>query len=148
MKETALQYTTFGHAQLHHTDVIKVVLVPHALTATAEVLDCEIEQREMDIEDGAGEDILIEAAALKSAQYKLMRGHMFGHAPTFTRAELVVMDDALIQWIDNKADELIGQFAHDHYIGKDYKDYVVGSTNMHYACIALNKITKALQHMG
>ena len=100
MKESALQYTTFGYAQLHHTDIIKVVLVPHSLEVVAEILDCEIEHYEINIEDGAGTDTLGELSALKGAQYKLMRGHKFGHAPEFTRVELVAMDDALTAWMD------------------------------------------------
>ena len=131
MKETALQYTTFGYAQLHHTDVIKVVLVPHSLEVVAEILDCEIEHYEINIEDGAGTDTLGELSALKGAQYKLMRGHKFGHAPEFTRVELVAMDDALTQWIEmNEGNE--DQPSNEAY----------------YACIAWNKITKALQKMG
>jgi hypothetical protein len=130
MKETALQYTTFGYTQLHHTDVITVVMVPFALEVAAEILDEEIEHYEINIEDGAGTDTLSDLAALKGAQYKLMRGHKFGHAPAFTRVELVVMDDALTQWIEmNEENE-------------------EPSKEAYYACIAWNKITKALQKMG
>ena len=131
MKETALQYTTFGYAQLHHTDIIKVVLVPHSLEVVAEILDCEIEHYEINIEDGAGTDTLGELSALKGAQYKLMRGHKFGHAPEFTRVELVAMDDALTQWIE---------------MNEENEDQP--SNEAYYACIAWNKITKALQKMG
>ena len=128
MKESTLQYTTFGYAQLHHTDVIKVVLVPHSLDVVAEILDCEIEHYEINIEDGAGTGTLGELAALKGAQYKLMRGHKFGHAPEFTRVELVAMDDAITAWMDMNEEE--------------------PSKEAYYACIAWNKITKALQHMA
>tara|TARA_X000001382_G_scaffold3971_1_gene3876 strand:+ start:732 stop:1136 length:405 start_codon:yes stop_codon:yes gene_type:complete len=131
MKESALQYTTFGYAQLHHTDIIKVVLVPHSLEVVAEILDCEIEHYEINIEDGAGTDTLGELSALKGAQYKLMRGHKFGHAPEFTRVELVAMDDALTQWIE---------------MNEENEDQP--SNEAYYACIAWNKITKALQKMG
>ena len=131
MKETALQYTTFGYAQLHHTDIIKVVLVPHSLEVVAEILDCEIEHYEINIEDGAGTDTLGELSALKGAQYKLMRGHKFGHAPEFTRVELVAMDDALTAWMD---------------MNEENEDQP--SNEAYYACIAWNKITKALQKMG
>lgn len=131
MKETALQYTTFGYAQLHHTDIIKVVLAPHSLEVVAEILDCEIEHYEINIEDGAGTDTLGELSALKGAQYKLMRGHKFGHAPEFTRVELVAMDDALTAWIEM-------------YEGNEDQP----SNEAYYACIAWNKITKALQKMG
>lgn len=131
MKETALQYTTFGYAQLHHTDVIKVVLVPHSLEVVAEILDCEIEHYEINIEDGAGTDTLGELSALKGAQYKLMRGHKFGHAPEFTRVELVAMDDALTAWME---------------MNEENEDQP--SNEAYYACIAWNKITKALQKMG
>ena len=127
MKETVLQYTTFGYVNRQHIDVITVVMVPFALEIAAEVLDEAIEHYEINIEDGALEDGLIEVATLKCAQYKLMRGHKFGHAPSFTRAELVVMDDALTQWIEMNEEE--------------------PSNEGYYACIALNKITKALQHM-
>lgn len=128
MKENTLQYTTFGYAQLHHTDVIKVVLVPHSLEVVAEILDCEIEHYEINIEDGAGTDTLGELAALKGAQYKLMRGHKFGHAPEFTRVELVAMDDALTACPLLNEDQ--------------------PSNEAFYACIAWNKITKALQKIG
>ena len=131
MKESALQYTTFGYAQLHHTDVIKVVLVPHSLEVVAEILDCEIEHYEINIEDGAGTDTLGELSALKGAQYKLMRGHKFGHAPEFTRVELVAMDDALTAWME---------------MNEENEDQP--SNEAYYACIAWNKITKALQKMG
>jgi len=131
MKETALQYTTFGYAQLHHTDIIKVVLVPHSLEVVAEILDCEIEHYEINIEDGAGTDTLGELSALKGAQYKLMRGHKFGHAPEFTRVELVAMDDALTAWME---------------MNEENEDQP--SNEAYYACIAWNKITKALQKMG
>ena len=130
MKESALQYTTFGYAQLHHTDVIKVVLVPHSLDVVAEILDCEIEHYEINIEDGAGTDTLGELAALKGAQYKLMRGHKFGHAPEFTRVELVAMDDAITAWMDMNS------------------KLCQASNEAYYACIAWNKITRAIQHMG
>ena len=131
MKETALQYTTFGYAQLHHTDIIKVVLVPHSLEVVAEILDCEIEHYEINIEDGAGTDTLGELSALKGAQYKLMRGHKFGHAPEFTRVELVAMDDALTAWME---------------MNEENEDQP--SNEAYYACIAWNKITRALQYMG
>ena len=131
MKESALQYTTFGYAQLHHTDIIKVVLVPHSLEVVAEILDCEIEHYEINIEDGAGTDTLGELSALKGAQYKLMRGHKFGHAPEFTRVELVAMDDALTAWME---------------MNEENEDQP--SNEAYYACIAWNKITKALQKMG
>jgi hypothetical protein len=131
MKESALQYTTFGYAQLHHTDVIKVVLVPLALEVVAEILDCEIEHYEINIEDGAGTDTLGELSALKGAQYKLLRAHKFGHAPEFTRVELVAMDDALTAWVE---------------MNEENEDQP--SNEGYYACIAWNKITRAIQHMG
>ena len=133
MKETALQYTTFGYAQLHHTDIIKVKLVPHSYEAVVRILDCEIEHYEINIEDGAGTDTLDELSTLKGAQYKLMRGHKFDHATEFTRVELVAMDDVLTQWMEMNENE-----------GNEDKP----SDEAYYTIIALNKITKALQHMG
>ena len=120
--------------QLHHTDIIKVVLVPHSLEVVAEILDCEIEHYEINIEDGAGTDTLGELSALKGAQYKLMRGHKFGHAPEFTRVELVAMDDALTAWMEMNDVTAVA--------GRTY------GIQLNSACIAWNKITKALQKMG
>ena len=120
---------------------IKVVLVPLALEVAAEILDREIELYETMIEDGAGDDTLGELAALTGAQYKLLRAHMFGHTPEFTRVELVAMDDALAAWIEmnDKEDNIffIEDFEMNNKEDKEDK--------RHYACIALNEITKAIQ---
>jgi hypothetical protein len=140
MKESTLQYTTFGYAQLHRTDIIKVVLVPLALEVVAEILDSEIEHYEINIEDGAGTDTLGDLAALKGAQYKLMRAHMFGHTPEFTRVELVAMDDALTEWAPT--------WEHWQCAMDDAPTEWEEMNEAYYACIAWNKITKALQQMG
>ena len=132
MKENTLQYTTFAVTQLYHTDIITVLMVPFALEVAAEILDEEIEHYEINIEDGEGltTDTLRDLATLKGAQYKLMRGHKFGHTPEFTRVELVAMDDVLTQWMEmNEENE-------------------ESSKKSYYAWVAWNKIAKALQKMG
>ena len=136
MKENTLQYTTFAVTQLYHTDVITVVMVPFALEVAAEILDEEIEHYESNIEDGEGTDTLRDLATLKGAQYKLLRGHKFGHTPEFTRVELVAMDDVLTQWMEmNEENE------------ESSKD-LWNSTEAYYAWVAWNKSAKALQKMG
>ena len=132
MKENTLQYTTFAVTQLYHTDIITVLMVPFALEVAAEILDEEIEHYEINIEDGEGltTDTLRDLATLKGAQYKLLRGHKFGHTPEFTRVELVAMDDVLTQWMEmNEENE-------------------ESSKKSYYAWVAWNKIAKALQKMG
>ena len=132
MKENTLQYTTFAVTQLYHTDIITVLMVPFALEVAAEILDEEIEHYEINIEDGEGltTDTLRDLATLKGAQYKLLRGHKFGHTPEFTRVELVAMDDVLTQWMEmNEENE-------------------ESSKKSYYAWVAWNKIAKSLQKMG
>ena len=133
MKESALQYTTFGYTQLHHTDIIKVVIPPHSLEVVAEILDCEIEHYEINIEEGDGADTLSELASLKASQYKLMRAHKFGHEAKFTLAELEAMHDAVTNWIVmNEENEVHDQPSNESY----------------YVHIAWNRITRAIRQMG
>ena len=136
MKEIAMQYTTFGYAQTDISDTVKVVLPPHSLEVVAEILDCEIEageieQYEINIEDKpSNNDTLSDLSTLKVSQYKLLRCCKFGHTPKFTRVELVAMDDVITTWL-----EMNGEFEEEP------------SKESYYACIALHKITKAIQHM-